>query len=193
MNISSLLVTFLQAWLNSHEKEDFTSGVSNEWASVNKACSQPASQPATTLETAAAALRCDELYSAGHLLTHLWNFSADNTDLQSCSSHNFGESVPAPGSTLLRFWRTLLTHSGYAQKTMVCWGLVRAHTPVCVECGVLNFRHFSSWAGLRREGAPGGLRGRCGRRGDSGTYGDTSERWVRHSVQILTLISTSRW
>lgn len=46
-----------------------------------------------SLETAGAALRCDELYSAGHLLAHLWNLGSDNTELQSWSFHNFGGVV----------------------------------------------------------------------------------------------------
>lgn len=102
----SLSVTFLQVWLNHDDKEDFTSRVSNEWATVNEArlCL------GTTLEIAAAALRCDELYSARHLLTHLWNFSADNTNPQSRCFHNFG-GVGAGG------WKqvaALLKNFGYA-------------------------------------------------------------------------------
>lgn len=106
-------------------------------------------------------------------------------------STTLAESVPAAGNKLLRFWRTLVTHSGYAQKAMVCSGSFALTCRFALECGVLNFCAFSSRAGLRREGAPGGLRGCCGRRADSGTYGDISEWWVRGSVQILALMNAS--
>lgn len=67
---------------------------------------------------------------------------------------------------------------------MVCGGLFALTCRRQFGCRVFNFWHFSSRAGLRCEGAPGGVRARCGRCADNGPYGDIFERWVRHSLQI---------
>lgn len=72
---------------------------------------------------------------------------------------------------------------------MVCVGFFALTCRRVSECRDFTFCHFSSWAGPHCEGAPGGLRGRCGRCVDSGTYGDIFERWVRCFLQMLPIIS----
>lgn len=72
---------------------------------------------------------------------------------------------------------------------MVCVGFFALNCRRQSECRDFKFCLFSSWAGQHCEGAPGGLRGRCGRCVDSGTYGDIFERWVRCFLQMLTIIS----
>lgn len=124
---------------------------------------------------------------------HLWNFGADN------NSH-----ARRAASTTLAQWvasgwlqlATLLNNFGYALRLRAGkqWFVApfsRSHSGSRWRAGSWTSALFSSWPGLRGEGAPGGLRGRRGHRGDSGADGDISEQWVTDSVQIL--INPRRW
>lgn len=118
---------------------------------------------------------------------HLWNFGADNNShAKRAASTTLAQSVGSGWHQVA----ALLNNFGYAfrlraGKQWFAAPFSRSHSGSRWRAGSWTSALFSSWPGLRGEGAPGGLRGRRGHRGDSSTYGDISEQWVTDSVQIL--------